>query len=388
MDQERLYLDFNATSPLSRSVSDWLKSGEVLFPNPSSQHSSGKASRKLINETRAQIYSVFGKNEKDTQLFFHSGATEGMITFAHSFSEWARLTGKELLICYAKTDHPAATSLGERYLGPHVKCLELLIDQNLEYDHDKNLQVLQDKKDNNPELIILYHHLWVHNETGIINPLSDLKILKSIPDLYIHVDAVQAPGKIRDWKMLEVGDIFSFSAHKFGALKGIGFSFYNKNISFYPLISGGGQQNGLRSGTENPQGIKSIDLALQDLKSIDIDQNYHLRETLEKTLLKELKGIGGIISKVGKIRNSNTIYFYFNKHSSDITLALFDLNGLQISAGSACSSGAAKASIIMNHLGFKEEAKNGLRISLPFISSESQLTSIITKISFIISKLK
>lgn len=129
-------------------------------------------------------------------------------------------------------------------------------------------------------------------------------------------------------------------------------------------------------------------MALQDLKSIDMDQNYHLRETLEKTLLKELKGIGGIISKVGKIRNSNTIYFYFNKHSSDITLALFDLNGLQISAGSACSSGAAKASIIMNHLGFKEEAKNGLRISLPFISSESQLTSIITKISFIISKLK
>jgi cysteine desulfurase len=171
-------------------------------------------------------------------------------------------------------------------------------------------------------------------------------------------------------------------------MKGIGFSFYSKNISFYPLISGGGQQNGLRSGTENPQGVKSVDRALQDLKSVDIDQNFLLRDTLEKTLIRELQGIGGVISGSGKKRNSNTIYFYFNKHSSDITLALFDLNGLQISAGSACSSGAAKASIIMNHLGFKEEAKNGLRISLPFISSESQLASILTKISFIISKLK
>ena len=388
MDQERIYLDFNATSPLSPSVYDWLKSGEVLFANPSSQHSSGKASRKIINESRSKIYSIFGKSEKETSLFFHSGATEAIVTFAYSFSEWARLTGKELLICYAKTDHPAVTSLGERYFGPHVKCLELQIDQNFEYDHAKNLQVLQDKKDNNPELIILYHHLWVHNETGIVNPLNDLKLFKSIPDLYIHVDAVQAPGKIHDWKILALGDIFSFSAHKFGAMKGIGFSFYNKNISFYPLISGGGQQNGLRSGTENPQGVKSVDLALQDLKSVDIDQNFLLRDTLEKTLIRELQGIGGVISGSGKNRNSNTIYFYFNKHSSDITLALFDLNGLQISAGSACSSGAAKASIIMNHLGFKDEAKNGLRISLPFLFSESQLASILTKISFIISKLK
>ena len=388
MDQVRLYLDYNATSPLSQSVTDWLKSGEVLFANPSSQHSSGKASRKVINESRSQIYSTFSKSEKDTSLFFHSGASEGIATFTRSFSEWTRLTGKELLICYSKIDHPAVTALGERYFGPHVKTFELQMNSDLEYDHAKNLQVLQDKKDNNPDLLILYHHLWVHNETGIVSPLNDLKALKAIPDLFIHVDAVQAPGKVTDWMQIETGDIFTFSAHKFGALKGIGFSFFNKSISFHPLISGGGQQGDLRSGTENPPAVKSIALALNDLKLIDIKQNYRLREKLEKILSVELQGIGGIISGTGKSRNSNTIYFYFNKYSSDIALALFDLNGLQISAGSACSSGAAKASILMTHLGHKEEAKNGLRLSLPFDFSESQLTRIVEKLSVILSKLK
>jgi cysteine desulfurase len=388
VDLKRLYLDYNATSPLSQSVIDWLKSGEVLFANPASQHSSGKASRKLINETRTRLFQTFDQSENETKLFFHSGATEAMMTFAYSFSEWARLQGKEVLICYSKTDHPAVTSLVEHFFGAHVKFLELIIDQNLEYDHALNLKNIQDKKDNNPELLILYHHLWVHNESGIVSPLSELKKLKSIPDLYIHVDAVQAPGKILDWKELKVADIFSFSAHKFGALKGIGFSFFSKTISFSPLISGGGQQSGLRSGTENPQGIMSIALALKDLALVDIAQNFRLREKLESALVEQLKGIGGVVSGRGKHRNSNTIYFYFNQHSSDITLALFDLNGLEISAGSACNSGAAKASKIMSHLGFKDEAKNGLRLSLPFVSSEEHLADIQARMSLVISKLK
>jgi hypothetical protein len=102
MDLERFYLDYNATSPLSQSVSDWLKSGDLFFGNSSSQHSAGKAARKIINGARAALYSTYGLSEESHSLFFHSGATEGIVTFAHSFSEWARHTGKDLLICYSK----------------------------------------------------------------------------------------------------------------------------------------------------------------------------------------------------------------------------------------------------------------------------------------------
>jgi cysteine desulfurase len=388
VDQERLYLDFNATSPLSQSVTDWLKSGEVLFANPASQHSAGKSTRKIINESRSQIRELFQKSEKDFHLFFHSGATEAMVTFAYSFGEWARLAGRDLLVCYSKLDHPAVTALNERYFGSQVKFLELQMTQDLEYDHVQNLKSIQDKKDNNPDLIILYHHLWVHNETGIVASLEDLKDLKQIPDLYIHVDAVQAPGKIVNWKSLDVADIFTFSAHKFGALKGIGFSFLNKLIPFSPLISGGAQQAGLRSGTENPQGVKSIALALKDLASIDVDKAVKQREKLESFFQEELSGKGEIISKRGRLRSSNTIYFYLNDLSSDIALALFDLSGLMISAGSACSSGAAKSSSLLLHMGLSKVAKNGLRLSFGFELSESDLELIKQRFHSILKKVK
>lgn len=386
MNLERLYLDYNATSPLSQSVSNWLKSGDLHFANPSSQHSDGKASRKVINETRSLLYQTFGKEEKGTKLFFHSGATESFHTFAYSFSEMARLNGKELLICYSKVDHPAVTSLGEKYFGPHVKVLELHRDKNLGYLFDENLALLQDKKENNPELIILYHHLWVHNETGLVSSLEELLPLKSIPDLYIHVDAVQAPGKIENWNSLSLGDIWTFSGHKFGALKGIGFSFFPASLEFHPLISGGGQQGSLRSGTENVTAVKSLALALSDLLKVPVIESLAKRRALVESLKKELQGIGSVIDYDNVA--SNTIYFYLNDLSSDLALALFDLNGLEISAGSACSSGAAKDSVVLMQMGLSTHAKNGLRISLPFTVNQELLNKITSRLSQIFNKLR
>jgi cysteine desulfurase len=383
---ERLYLDYNATSPLSSSVLDWLKSGDVLFANPASQHSDGKFSRKIVNESRAFIYKTFNQNEKETKLFFHSGATEALHTFAYSFSEMARLFGRDLLICYSGIDHPAVTSLGERYFGSHVKFMELKRDKNLRYLHEENFTTLKDKKDNNPDLIILYHHLWVHNETGQVSPLFELTKFKEISDLYLHIDSVQAPGKIPDWQNLSAGDIWSFSAHKFGALKGIGFSFFKINVPFYPLITGGSQQSNLRSGTENTQGIRSVSLALSDLLNINVSANASLREDLLTFIRSELNGMGEVISD--DLMACNTIYFYLNELSSDIALALFDINGIEISAGSACSSGAAKPSAVLLQKGLTAVAKNGLRLSMSFMNSEDDLNNIKSRLSPVFNKLR
>ena len=387
MDIDRLYLDYNATSPLSQSVSNWMRSGDLLFANPSSQHASGKASRKVINETISQLFATFTLSHKDHHLFFHSGATEAFSSFAYSFSEWARQTGRKLIICYSKLDHPAVTSLANRFWGEHTSFLELLIDKNLNYDHEENLRLISEEKRKNPHALILYHHLWVHNETGIVAPLEDFAALKVIPDLYIHVDAVQGPGKIINWKNLSYGDIFSFSAHKFGALKGIGFSFYSRILPIHPMITGGGQQIA-RSGTENVQGVQSIAFALNDLEEIDFPKTYKMKNELETFIQTELSGIGHVISHLGKLRNSNTIYFYFNDLTSDVALALFDLSGLMISAGSACSTGAAKASGLLLHLGLDKVARNGLRISYGFHLTEDELALIKVRFKKIVQKLK
>ncbi len=386
MDLVRLYLDYNATSPLSQSVLNWLKSGEMLFANPSSQHSSGKFSRKVINETRSLIYKTFSKSENDSKLFFHSGATESIITFAHSFSEWTRQNKKELLICFSKTDHQAVTALVGKFLGSHVKFLELKISPNLNYQHDENFKNLQEMKASNPDLVILYHHLWVHNETGLVSSLESLKIFKNIPDLYLHVDSVQAPGKTESWRHLNVGDIFSFSAHKFGAMKGLGFSFFKKDLPFFPLISGGGQQGSLRSGTENPLAVMSLKLALTDLEAIDVSKNTLQRIKLEEFIKAELSGLGHVITHQNQC--SNTIYFYLNSYASDIALALFDLEGMEISAGSACSSGAAKESAVLTQMGLHKVARNGLRLSFSFQLSDEGLFLIQERFKRVVSRLR
>lgn len=386
MNLERLYLDYNATSPLSQSVLNWLRGGDILFANPSSQHTDGKSARKSINEVRTLLFKTFSRSEQNTKLFFHSGATEAFHTFAYSFSEYARLNGKELLICYSKVDHPAVTSLSSKYFGSHVKHFELLRDDKLNYLHEKNFELLKDKKDDNPDLIILYHHLWVHNETGQVSNLDELDLLKNIPELYIHVDAVQAPGKIIEWQNLTHGDIWSFSAHKFGSLKGIGFTFYKNEIEFHPLILGGSQQSGLRAGTENIHGVKSISLALSDLLKVDISNTANLRERLVLFLKNELTNIGSLIE--GPIMASNTIYFYLNDYPSDIALALFDVHGLEISAGSACTSGTSKSSAVLLQKDLIEVSKNGLRISLPFNFTEELLIKIQERLSLIFQKIK
>lgn len=386
MNLERLYLDYNATSPLSESVLNWLKSGDLLFANPSSQHTDGKSSRKSINESKTNILNTFSLKEKERKLWFHSGATEAFHTLASSFAEMTRLKGQDLLICYSQVDHPAVTSLGEKFLGSHVKTLELNRHKDLTYDHQKNLEAIKDKKDNNPDLVILYHHLWVHNETGLVSPLEELNSLKGIPDLFIHVDAVQAPGKISDWNVLKVGDIFTFSGHKFGSLKGVGFTLMNQSFSFHSMISGGGQQGNMRSGTENLHGIISLSLALNDLKKVDPKKTLAQRNSLRDFLQKNLNGEGVVIDHQNCA--SNTIYFYLNRFTSDIALALFDIQGLEISAGSACSSGAAKDSKVLLHMGESKTAKNGLRLSLPLDFNEEFLNEVQKRLSTIINKLR
>jgi cysteine desulfurase len=386
VQSESLYLDYNATSPLSQSVTDWLKSGGGIFANPASQHSAGKAARKSINETRNFLFHTFGLSEVSSKLFFHSGATEGLVSIAYSFSEWTRKEKKPLLICYAASDHPAVTSLAERRWGEQVRTLLLEQDANLNYLHQSNLKRIQEIKAQEPNLIILYHHLWVHNETGRVAPLEDLSIFKSVPDLWIHVDAVQAPGKVQGWQSLSQGDIWTFSGHKFGALKGVGFSFYSQKLPYFPLISGGGQQQGLRSGTENVSGIQSIKLALQDLQQVSSERNQQQRDKLLQFMQAELQGHGEVVN--GRFQCSNTIYFFLYKLTSDLALALFDLNGLMLSAGSACSSGAAKESYVLLKLGRTQYARNGLRLSLPFQVSESELESIKTRFSIVMNKIR
>ncbi len=360
-------------------------SGDFIFANPASQHSDGKQARKVINQSKTFITEFFHLKESQYSLFFHSGATEGLNTIIHHFAQRSEKENRPLILACAQGDHPAVVESSKNV--KKAIHFNLKRNQNGDYLHDENFQELKKLKEENPSALILYHHLWVHNEIGVVSALADLTRFKSIPDLFVSVDAVQSVGKFHQYRDLNSElDFYTYSAHKFGALKGIGFSFIQSQIQLSPMLLGGGQQGRVRSGTENAMGVYSIKLALEDMKSSDLALVGELKEKLCVQMREWLKGKGGLVGDKCLHPSLNTIYFYLNNLTSDIALAMFDMSGLEISAGSACSSGAAKESEILLSLNLKNVAKNGLRLSVGPHFSESDYKVLSAKLSDVLKR--
>lgn len=362
------YLDYNATSPLSPSVKALLADDELVYANPSSQHSLGKKALKELNSVYVYLYDFFGINAQDFDLFFHSGATEGMNTI-FQFND-------DENFFYSVSDHPCVTENAKI----HAHSNELFLTSNGHFDFEKNKKLLENFRNHNNWLNIT----WLHNEIGIVNNLDDIAKFKADTNAFIHVDGVQAIGKIpgHNYKLAPEVDAYTFSGHKFGALKGIGFSFIKKDI-LKPLIIGGGQQGGLRSGTVNIQGIISLKMALEDLK-----KDYALENSV-----KEFKTqIETIIKKnnhffIIENESLNTIAFVHDNLKSDRLLTYFDMQGLCVSTGSACSSGSTLPSQTLLAMGLDDKAKNFIRISIHTDLLKNKV-EILESLERVVSKIK
>lgn len=370
---KRIYLDYNATAPVMASVWAALSETSVLDVNPSSQHTSGKTAHKEIKQVESFLYNTFGLSVESHNLLFHSGATE-------AFNTLFNLSGGINAFIYFTTDHPAikfiAKSLESN--GVEVHCLNVGPDGM--FDISAAQVKLKDYADKFDEVWI--NTTYMNNETGVVWPLAEISKLKVANNIKLHVDAVQMIGKVSENLLLSDHiDAYTFSGHKFGALKGVGFSFYKKAISIAPLILGGGQQNFLRSGTLNYHGILSLKYALNGR---DFGQEFLETKKLKDKILQ-------LISNYPKLsvipsQSSNTICLLHETKRADEMLILFDMNGLDVSSGSACSSGSVEASHVLEAMGLTNKAKNNIRLSLSYshISLEKDL---LTRLQNIFSKL-
>jgi cysteine desulfurase len=350
MEKKRIYLDYNATTPLADSVKDWLRGDITFLANPSSVHTSGKKAKRDIDKTKDFLFKTFGLDQNVFDLFFHSGATEGINTVVKGHAS----SLDNMTFLYHGTDHSCVYNL--------TGCLEKMGHQSISYDYKDIEKSLKTEASDHNRLINL---TWVNNETGIINSFDSILSLKDKYNLKIHVDAVQSIGKIKDWSQLDSRvDAYTFSGHKFGALKGIGFTFMKKDFSFHPLLRGGGQQAGLRSGTENTIGIYSLKIALEEmLDKYNFDNQNIAKEWFEDKLCGLIGDKGEIIGKDVN-RNGNTIYFILYETKAQTSAMALDMAGFDVSNGSACSSGAVLPSRVLLHMGYSEEyAKSAVRLS-------------------------
>ncbi|CBW26926.1 putative cysteine desulfurase [Halobacteriovorax marinus SJ] len=359
----RYYFDYNATSPLADSVKDWFPNGDLLFANPSSIHSSGKKSKRFINETKKYLEKLFSL-DSTFRIFFHSGASEGVNSLVKGFAQKSFAANKKVHFIHSHVDHSCVFNLKDELELYGHEVSRFGVDANGEYDIEEVISLIN--KSSAPTLL---NFTWVNNENGVVWNLEDLSRIKKETNCYIHVDAVQSIGKIEEWKKLNlIADAYTFSGHKFGAMKGIGFSFVKEDFPFCSLIRGGGQQEGMRSGTENTNGIYSLKLALEELCERENFSKLNEAKTfIESEIEKVLDSKAFIVSKNAKSRNANTIYLVIPGKKADILITAFDLARMDVSSGSACSSGAVLPSRVLQAMGVNEEdAKSALRFSFAY----------------------
>ncbi len=365
LGDKRYYFDYNATSPLLEIVKEVLSCKDFPFANPVSSHSDGKRAKRILEECYESLYKVFGLKPSAFDLFFHSGATEAVNLLVKGLA----LYHQKISFAYTKTDHSCVRAQ-EKFLretGHHVFPIDVDSQGNCQFEDFLEKVPL----DSSPFLL---NWTWVNNETGVVFSLEDAVSFKEKTGAFVHVDAVQSVGKIRQWQNLHPKlDAYTYSAHKFGGPKGIGLTFLKKGFPFTRIISGGGQQRGLRAGTENVLGVKCATKALEFVAAhYDYTSQREAKEALINQLETTLKTGGIVVGKKAREVNGQTVSFIFKHERSDIVSLAFDLAGIDISTGAACSSGGVIPSPILLAMGFdKELARSAIRFSFsPYVNRE------------------
>lgn len=341
----RVYLDNAATTPMAPEVVDAMS--DVLlnhFGNPSSVHAFGRSSKALLETARRNIAQHL--NCSSSELFFTSGGTEADNLACHIAVQ--ELGVKRIIS--TSIEHHAVGHTVEMYRDRfQVQLHNLNLDAQGHIDVEELESLL---KDPIPTLVSLMH---ANNEIATLIPLSQIAQLCRSYGAYFHSDTVQTMGHYAfDLKALDV-DFITCAAHKFHGPKGIGFLYVNKRIKMAPMILGGSQERGFRGGTENLAGIvglsKAFDLAYEDLQG----HQSHV-QGLKSYMMGRLKDHFSDIAFHGDTTPEGSLYTVLNvcfppTEKASMLLFTLDLKGVAVSGGSACTSGAAKGSHVLEGIG-------------------------------------
>lgn len=361
--EKYIYADNNATVPVSKEhLSELFETIAVFDGNPSTTHYMGRNTKLLVEKSREQVAQCLGAKRKN--LIFTSGATESNNLALQGFiSKYKNGDFTKVPTIAISAGEHSALKAPCRYFGEigSIKSILVGISRAGAVDCDELFATLENTAVDFLSLIL------VNNETGIFNPVEEIvpKIKSFRPDIHLHIDAVQALGKIDlQWVHESQIDSMAISGHKIGSLKGIG-ALYLKSLKLiHPVNYGGGQERALRPGTESVEGIISFGLKAKDVPHKIA--SFKTIKSLRDQLASELRAIPGIkIHGDDALQVGNVINLHWEGHSSDPIIIEFENKNICVSSGSACSSGSKTASSVLLAMGLAEEAAaNSIRISL------------------------
>lgn len=375
------YFDYAATSlPNMSAIKKVMNKipSYMLFGNPSSLHSNGILAKKLIEKQRELLSELLTEGESD--IIFTSGGTEGDNLAIKGIM--LQYKPEEAEIITSKIEHPAVLNTCKYLENLGYKVHYISVYSNGEVDLDE----LKSKINEKTKLVSI---MAVNNEIGTIEPLREIReiidakniILKA--NIIFHSDFVQSVGNCDLLELIKYVDMASFSAHKFGGLKGVGFLTKRKEVNLKPLFQGGGQESGLRSGTENVFGILTMDECLWNvLKNFYSDKKDKLAYYRDEIFNKIESEIHGVIFNGLGAYVAPTILNIGFKHIDARTLQmLLNNDGFAVSVGSACHSDINEVSHVLKAIKIPEEYQNGcIRISLSYSHTKRDIDALVKSI--------
>ena len=376
----RIYLDYNATTPMSPEVLDFYKDQLSLYANASSLHEDGRRAKKEIEIARKNVADLV--NVSPEEIIFTSGGSESNNTVFNTMINLGKKLGKNLIVT-TEIEHPCVLEASKRLADFGMEVVYLPVDEYGLVKEDEYKAALE----RNPLLVSV---MTANNEIGTVQDIKKLAQLAHEKGALFHTDAVQAAGKIpvdlKDWGV----DYATFSGHKIYGPKGVGALFVKTGCKIEPLIRGGHQEKGYRAGTYNAPSIaaygKAAELAKADIEHYTTHTKA-LREKLKNGLLEKIPNIkiNGHPEKV----LPNTLDVSFPGAEGEAILLHLDLLGVDVSTGSACASGSLEPSHVLMATGLGPELAHGsIRFSFGKYNTESDVDYILEKFPPVIDKLR
>tara|TARA_B100001750_G_C15522276_1_gene612897 strand:+ start:2426 stop:3604 length:1179 start_codon:yes stop_codon:yes gene_type:complete len=386
MDKNLIYMDHAATTPMDSVVlSAMLPYFSDIFANPSSIYALAQESRKVVDDSRLKIASLLGARR--SEIMFTSGGTESDNAALRGVASALQSTGKHIIT--SKIEHHAVlhTCYQLEQLGYEISYLP--VDQNGIINPASVINAIR-------EDTILVSIMMANNEIGTIQPIEQICCLvkdeakRRGTNIIFHTDAVQAAGFL-DFNVKELGiDLLSLSAHKFYGPKGVGALYIRRGTPFETQLSGGGQERGRRSGTENVAAIVGMAKALEISIENREQTNLHcikLRDKLIKDVMSTIKEVN--LNGDDTLRLPNNVNFSFSGVEGEPLLLGLDFAGICVSSGSACSSGSLEPSHVLTSLGLTDEqAQGSLRITLGRENTVEEVEKIVEVLAGLVAKLR
>jgi len=382
MSQRFVYMDYNATTPLRQEVKDRMVQALEVYANASSMHESGRRARAEIESARRSVAAIIGAKDPLT-IYFTSGGSESNNTVFMTMYGLGRKVPARRKIITTAIEHPCVMNAAAYLRDEGFPVVYLPVDGYGRVDMEAFRRELT------PDTLLV-SVMAANNEIGTIEDIKTIAGMAKAVGAWVHTDATQAVGKIPvsvdDWGV----DYLTMSCHKLYGPKGIGALYVRPKAPIEPLIRGGHQENGVRAGTYNNLGIIGFgiaaELALEDLPG------YMQRVGALRTRLRD-----GLLARVPHIRVNghptevlpNTLNVSFPGAEGEAILLSLDIEGIQVSTGSACASGSLEPSHVLMATGVGPELAHGsIRFSLGKYTTEEEVDYILEKLPPIIARLR